>query len=349
MATFDITVGAPDTYQQLDLTIPRDGYAFWNVSPRVQLPADFIRKQPGAEGATVFVSSIRMNFDYRSGFAVRGLIRFHLVHDIEGGTHPRFAPDLERDGRCSYAVNYLRQGSPATARPLNGLPYDDRFRNSDFSSFVSDWIRPSVTDAARFIQALQQRPTGATFTIDDRQDDTSSDITPQPVTPAAFPGIGIGDVTGFAFGATKLTGMAFGATKIWPKGPPPLTHDFSIVTGTSLGIFGYWLGNAGSITDATLSTPDGTGATIRQCMSGGSVGARLRLVLFGLTVAKAAQFPTKLTCIYSSGAPSGAVSVWENPTAAAQFGQGPARDYELTSGANPFTHSGRNIAVTAEW
>ena len=154
-------------------------------------------------------------------------------------------------------------------------------------------------------------------------------------------GIGFSAVPGqVRIGTRTPAGIALGDTKIWPIATRSFTHSYSIMTGTSGGITGYWDGNAGTITDATYTLPNGRSARIRQTMQ---VGNMLRFLLnqSGLGTGDGDQFPTDIAVTLG-----GRVSHWGRPTAASSAGQGIYRDYALLSGVRPFRGAGEEMDIT---
>ena len=112
------------------------------------------------------------------------------------------------------------------------------------------------------------------------------------------------------------------------------SHTFKITCGSRSGLLGYWDGNIGSITNATYQLPNGSNATIRQCMSGSPIGGldevRFLLNQAGLTASDTDQFPLRLEI--SRGSLSTTLTP-QNPDQIQAFGQGIGRDYIKAAGA----------------
>ena len=73
------------------------------------------------------------------------------------------------------------------------------------------------------------------------------------------------------------------------------------------------------------------------------VGGKLRFLVDGQNRA-ADQFPDTIRVTDGS-----AVSVWDTPDPTQNFGQGTGRDYNLSSGVNPFTAANKNLSIVIEW
>ena len=118
--------------------------------------------------------------------------------------------------------------------------------------------------------------------------------------------------------------------------PPPTssTHTFTVTAGTTSGLTGYWDGNTGSITNGVYRLPNGSNATIRQCLIGGAIGTdELRFLLnqSGLGTSDTDQFPDRITATRGSF-----VAEWRpsSPEQIGAFGQGIGRDYTIVSGGS---------------
>ena len=105
-------------------------------------------------------------------------------------------------------------------------------------------------------------------------------------------------------------------------------HTFTITCGTTSGLVGYWDGNIGTITNATYTLPNGSDATIRQCMIGGIIGTtnevRFLLNQPGLSTSDADRFPLR---IVATNGDNSVEFIPQNPDQIASFGQGIGRDY----------------------
>ena len=112
-------------------------------------------------------------------------------------------------------------------------------------------------------------------------------------------------------------------------------HTYTVTSGVSGTITGYWDGNAGSIADANYNTPNGSSARIRQTMvSDAAIGVNeLRFLLnqTGLGTGDVDQFPRRIVTTRGS---LSATWLPSDPEQIAAFGQGIGRDYTMVSGGD---------------
>ena len=135
-------------------------------------------------------------------------------------------------------------------------------------------------------------------------------------------------------------GLTGGATyRFFGVPPGSRTHTFTVRTGSSGSLSGYWDGNAGSITGAVYRLPNGVDATIRQVLVGSNIGigeVRFLLNQAGLGVGDTDQFPDRITATrgeyFSEWVPA-------DPEMIGAFGQGIGRDYTLVTGSSTVTNT----------
>lgn len=148
-------------------------------------------------------------------------------------------------------------------------------------------------------------------------------------------------------------------TLAFPTAPAlVLRHSYSITVGSSGTLVGYWMGNAGSITDENYTLPNGATAEIRQTMIDTNVVSpnieadRLRFLInaAGLGVGDTDQFPKRIDVMDTVNGVALELDVMPvDPVDIAVFGQGIGQDYQRSAGsANTLAElfiSGRTLDI----